>query len=162
MTTLSKNRPGKPKLKKKRSSSDEREKVIALVQETFVENETVKGINKSLKENKETIKNYMAENTDLLRTDTKDFGTIEAKYTPSVSRDMNNKKVIEIITGLSEEAPDEETMEKILDIIEYTPTINTEKLDALIYDGTIIASKLKPALEEKTTYKLTLKQVKGK
>ena len=99
-------------------------------------------IEKQVKILKDALKEYMKEN-DIESAQGKNFS---ATFYVTEKSTMNEDKLKEIIEQLIEDAESEEDCERLSNLIEYKPTINTSLLEDMIYHGEIDQEVVLPAV----------------
>lgn len=82
----------------------------------------------------------------------------KAKYSVSVSEDFDETKLISKLKSLA--VNDEQFASDIPGLIEYKPVVNMNKLEHLIYNGTISPAALADCKTKKETARLTISKVK--
>ncbi len=104
-------------------------------------------LEKSVKTLKDALKSYMKEN-DIEAAQGKNFS---ATFYTTEKSTMNEEKLQEIIKDLIENAETEDECERLSQLIEYKPTINTNLLEDMIYHGEIDQESILPAVVVTTT-----------
>ena len=107
---------------------------------------------------KNAVKKYMVENSlESVETD-----GIEVIISEAVTSSMNNEKLMQILEAKIEAAPDEDSCERLAQVIVYTKRIDEDVLESVLYDGIISESDLAPALEQKSSIRMNIKKAKNK
>lgn len=148
--TLRRKKVAKPKVK------DNKDEFIELVQEYGTLAFEAKEVTKELDAKKAKIKEYLAENELEMLASSKFVATLQNKS----SKSMNEDKLKEILNELADDAETEELMEEILSVFEMKEVINEKHLETLVYNGVILAKDIAPAVVEKTSQALLIKEKK--
>ena len=114
-------------------------------------------LNKSVKEDKNTLKEYMLAQD----IESADAGGWTVTCSESKKTSMDEPKLLEIIQKLIKEAKGVEK-ETLQNLIIMKPSINEQLLEDLIYDERIKKEVIEPAVIETVNYTLRLKKSKRK
>ena len=114
-------------------------------------------LNKSVKEDKNTLKEYMLAQD----IESADAGGWTVTCSESKKTSMDEPKLLEIIQKLIKEATGVEK-ETLQNLIIMKPSINEQLLEDLIYDERIKKEVIEPAVIETVNYTLRLKKSKRK
>ena len=114
-------------------------------------------LNKSVKEDKNTLKEYMLAQD----IESADAGGWTVTCSESKKTSMDEPKLLEIIQKLIKEAKGVEK-ETLQNLIVMKPSINEQLLEDLIYDERIKKEVIEPAVIETLNYTLRFKKSKRK
>ena len=114
-------------------------------------------LNKSVKEDKNTLKEYMLAQD----IESADAGGWTVTCSESKKTSMDEPKLLEIIQELIKEAKGVEK-ETLQNLIIMKPSINEQLLEDLIYDERIKKEVIEPAVIESVNYTLRFKKAKKK
>ena len=114
-------------------------------------------LNKSVKEDKNTLKEYMLAQD----IESADAGGWTVTCSESKKTSMDEPKLLEIIQKLIKEAKGVEK-ETLQNLIIMKPSINEQLLEDLIYDERIKKEVIEPAVIESVSYTLRFKKAKKK
>ena len=114
-------------------------------------------LNKSVKEDKNTLKEYMLAQD----IESADAGGWTVTCSESKKTSMDEPKLLEIIQKLIKEAKGVEK-ETLQNLIVMKPSINEQLLEDLIYDERIKKEVIEPAVIETVNYTLRFKKSKRK
>ena len=114
-------------------------------------------LNKSVKEDKNGLKEYMLAQD----IESADAGGWTVTCSESKKTSMDEPKLLEIIQKLIKEAKGVEK-ETLQNLIVMKPSINEQLLEDLIYDERIKKEVIEPAVIEKVSYTLRFKKSKRK
>lgn len=114
-------------------------------------------LNKSVKEDKNTLKEYMLAQD----IESADAGGWTVTCSESKKTSMDEPKLLEIIQKLIKEAKGVEK-ETLQNLIIMKPSINEQLLEDLIYDERIKKEVIEPAVIETVNYTLRFKKSKRK
>lgn len=114
-------------------------------------------LNKSVKEDKNTLKEYMLAQD----IESADAGGWTVTCSESKKTSMDEPKLLEIIQKLIKEAKGVEK-ETLQNLIIMKPSINEQLLEDLIYDERIKKEVIEPAVIETLNYTLRFKKAKKK
>lgn len=114
-------------------------------------------LNKSVKEDKNTFKEYMLAQD----IESADAGGWTVTLSESKKTSMDEPKLLEIIQKLIKEATGVEK-ETLQNLIVMKPSINEQLLEDLIYDERIKKEVIEPAVIETVNYTLRFKKAKKK
>ena len=114
-------------------------------------------LNKSVKEDKNTLKEYMLAQD----IESADAGGWTVTCSESKKTSMDEPKLLEIIQKLIKEATGVEK-ETLQNLIIMNPSINDQLLEDLIYDERIKKEVIEPAVIETVNYTLRFKKSKRK
>lgn len=114
-------------------------------------------LNKSVKEDKNTLKEYMLAQD----IESADAGGWTVTCSESKKTSMDEPKLLEIIQKLIKEATGVEK-ETLQNLIIMKPSINEQLLEDLIYDERIKKEVIEPAVIETVNYTLRFKKSKRK
>ena len=114
-------------------------------------------LNKSVKEDKNTLKEYMLAQD----IESADAGGWTVTCSESKKTSMDEPKLLEIIQKLIKEAKGVEK-ETLQNLIIMKPSINEQLLEDLIYDELIKKEVIEPAVIETVNYTLRFKKSKRK
>lgn len=112
-------------------------------------------LNKIVKEDKNTLKEYML-SQDI---ESADAGGWTVTLSESKKTSMDEPKLLEIIQELIKDAK-EDDKEAFSNLIIMKPTINEQLLEDLIYDERIKKELIEPAVIESVNYTLRFKKAK--
>lgn len=104
---------------------------------------------------KDQVKSYMIEN-NILDAELEDLD-MEIKISDSVSNGFKEQELMNYLEELAMEEPDLDKQEKILTAIKEVRVIDSEALEALIFDGTVTEEQLKDFVTQKVTKRFTIK-----
>jgi hypothetical protein len=114
-------------------------------------------LNKSVKEDKNTLKEYMLAQD----IESADAGGWTVTCSESKKTSMDEPKILEILQKLIKEATGAEK-ETLQNLIVMKPSINEQLLEDLIYDERIKKEVIEPAVIETVNYTLRFKKSKRK
>ena len=114
-------------------------------------------LNKIVKEDKNTLKEYMLAQD----IESADAGGWTVTLSESKKTSMDEPKLLEIIQELIKDAK-EDDKEAFSNLIIMKPTINEQLLEDLIYDERIKKELIEPAVIESVNYTLRFKKAKKK
>ena len=114
-------------------------------------------LNKIVKEDKNTLKEYMLAQD----IESADAGGWTVTLSESKKTSMDEPKLLEIIQELTKDAK-EDDKEAFSNLIIMKPTINEQLLEDLIYDERIKKELIEPAVIESVNYTLRFKKAKKK
>ena len=114
-------------------------------------------LNKIVKEDKNTLKEYMLAQD----IESADAGGWTVTLSESKKTSMDEPKLLEIIQELTKDAK-EDDKEAFCNLIIMKPTINEQLLEDLIYDERIKKELIEPAVIESVNYTLRFKKAKKK
>ena len=114
-------------------------------------------LNKIVKEDKNTLKEYMIAQD----IESADAGGWTVTLSESKKTSMDEPKLLEIIQELIKDAK-EDDKEAFSNLIIMKPTINEQLLEDLIYDERIKKELIEPAVIELVNYTLRFKKAKKK
>ena len=114
-------------------------------------------LNKIVKEDKNTLKEYMLAQD----IESADAGGWTVTLSESKKTSMDEPKLLEIIKELIKDAK-EDDKEAFSNLIIMKPTINEQLLEDLIYDERIKKELIEPAVIESVNYTLRFKKAKKK
>ena len=137
------------------TSQDELLEKIKLM---FEMDAATKEVTKELTPLKNAVKQYMVDNS----LESVETEGIEVIISESVTSSMNNEKLMQILEAKMESAPDEDSCERLAQVIVYTKRIDEDVLESVLYDGSISESDLAPALEQKSSIRMNIKKAKTK
>lgn len=131
------------------------EQFLELVQVVAEHNLEANTLSKTVKEEKNDLKEYMlAEDIE-----SAEVGAWSISCSPSVKTSMDEAKTIPIVQSLIDNAKGSEK-EVFQNLLVMKPTINEDLLEDLIYEGKIDKDLFKEAVIETTSYTLRFKKAK--